>query len=364
MSKLKKDLSYVDKLLTKVKRDKNNLRHYPTTQYAKDFIHQLDILFMPYDEHNKERYALVCIDMTSRMIDAEPLKNKDSSSVVLGLKRIYKRKLLNQPNQIDTDAGSEFKGDFHKYLMSNNIKHKVALPNRHSQVALAENANKRIAKPLFKRMLEEELLTGVQSVQWKDDLADIVKEINKKTVIRMKKRKKVKAVDEFTCKGDACNLLDIGTKVRRMLDHPINAITKKRTGSKFRETDIRWSPEISVITNVLIKSYQPPLYLIDTNEHQNVAYTKNQLQVIDDNEKKPDKSSIRKIKKKKGKDVYILDSIVGKRKRNNRIEYLIKWKGFDDSDNTYESRKELLEDGLKEYIDDYEKEIKKINIIQ
>ena len=77
-----------------------------------------------------------------------------------------------------------------------------------------------------------------------------------------------------------------------------------------------------------------------------------------------DKSSIRKVKKKEGKDVYILDRIVGKRKHKNRIEYLIKWKGFDDSDNTYESRKELLEDGLKEYIDDYEKEIKKINIIQ
>ncbi len=100
---------------------------------------------MPYDEDNKERYALVCIDMTSRMIDAEPLKNEDSSSVVLGLKRIYKRKLLNKPNQIDTDSGSEFKGAFYTYLMSNNIKHKVALPNRHSQLALVENAKKRIA---------------------------------------------------------------------------------------------------------------------------------------------------------------------------------------------------------------------------
>ena len=78
----------------------------------------------------------------------------------------------------------------------------------------------------------------------------------------------------------------------------------------------------------------------------------------------PDKSSIRKVKKTKGKDVYILDKIVGKRKKNNRIEYLIKWKGFDDSDNTYESRKELLEDGLKQLIDDYEKQIKNIITIR
>ena len=352
MPKIKKDLSYVDKLLTKPRRDKKNLTHYPTTQYEKDFIHQIDILFMPYDEHNKERYALVCIDMSSRLIDAEPLKNKDSSSVVSGLKQIYKRKILKQPNQIDTDAGSEFKGAFHTYLMSNNIKHKVALPNRHSQVALAENANKRIAKPLFKRMLEEEILTGESSISWKDDLYDIVKEINKKTIIRNKKKKKSVNVNEFMCNGDACNLLDIGAKVRHILDYPINFINKKRTGSLFRETDIRWSPDVHIITNILIKSNQPPLYVIDNNE--NVAYTKNHLQLIDANEKMPIKSSIRKIKTTRGKDVYIIDKIVGKRKHKNKIEYLIKWKGFDDSDNTYESRKQLIEDNQKQIIDDYE----------
>ena len=352
MPKIKKDLTFVDKLLTKPRRDKKNLTHYPTTQYEKDFIHQIDILFMPYDEHNKERYALVCIDMSSRLIDAEPLKNKDSSSVVSGLKQIYKRKILNKPNQIDTDAGSEFKGVFHKYLMSNNIKHKVALPNRHSQVALAENANKRIAKPLFKRMLEEEILTGESSISWKDDLYDIVKEINKKTIIRNKKKKKSANVNEFMCNGDACNLLDIGAKVRHILDYPINFINKKRTGSLFRETDIRWSPDVHIITNILIKSNQPPLYVIDNNE--NVAYTKNHLQLIDANEKMPIKSSIRKIKTTRGKDVYIIDKIVGKRKHKNKIEYLIKWKGFDDSDNTYESRKQLIEDNQKQIIDDYE----------
>ena len=352
MPKIKKDLTFVDKLLTKPRRDKKNLTHYPTTQYEKDFIHQIDILFMPYDEHNKERYALVCIDMSSRLIDAEPLKNKDSSSVVSGLKQIYKRKILKQPNQIDTDAGSEFKGAFHTYLMSNNIKHKVALPNRHSQVALAENANKRIAKPLFKRMLEEEILTGESSISWKDDLYDIVKEINKKTIIRNKKKKKSANVNEFMCNGDACNLLDIGAKVRHILDYPINFINKKRTGSLFRETDIRWSPDVHIITNILIKSNQPPLYVIDNNE--NVAYTKNHLQLIDANEKMPIKSSIRKIKRTRGKDVYIIDKIVGKRKHKNKIEYLIKWKGFDDSDNTYESRKQLIEDNQKQIIDDYE----------
>ena len=33
---------------------------------------------------------------------------------------------------------------------------------------------------------------------------------------------------------------------------------------------------------------------------------------------------------------------------------MIKWRGFDDSDNTYESRKQLIEDNQKQIIDDYE----------
>ena len=54
-------------------------------------------------------------------------------------------------------------------------------------------------------MLEEEILSGVQSVNWTDDFYEIVKEINKKTLIQIKK-KKVKVNDkdnEYTCKGDA-----------------------------------------------------------------------------------------------------------------------------------------------------------------
>ncbi len=58
------------------------------------------------------------------------------------------------------------------------------LPNRHSQVALVENANKRIARPLFKRMLSEEILPGHLSVSWKTEfnLVDVIDDINKLTI--------------------------------------------------------------------------------------------------------------------------------------------------------------------------------------
>ena len=362
-NKNKKEIRYVDQLLKKPIKDKTNKSTYPSTLYKPNFIHQLDLLFLPYNEDNKHRYALVVIDMSTRLIDSEPLKNKDSKSVVDAIKKIYKRNILNMPSQIDSDSGSEFKGDFHQYLKQHNIKHKVALPNRHSQVGLAENANKRIAKPLFRRMLSEEILTGHSSISWKTELKDVVDDINQLTIKRNKikadkekKKPKPDILDEFKCTGDACNLIPEGTKVRYLLDFPIDYITKKKIGSTFRETDIRWSPEEHIITRILLKPNQSPLYILDNNA--NVAYRKDQIQIILSNETMPNKKSIRPLAVKKNKNVYIIDRLTQKRKNKGKIEYLVNWKGFDVSDATWEPRTQLIEDGMIDMIKAFETEKK------
>ena len=82
MKSNKKKGYYDDQLLKKPQKDKKNKSTFPTTLYKPNFIHQIDLLFLPYDEYNKERYSLVVIDMSTRLIDAEPIKSKDSKSVV------------------------------------------------------------------------------------------------------------------------------------------------------------------------------------------------------------------------------------------------------------------------------------------
>ena len=50
---------------------------------------------------------------------------------------------------------------------------------------------------------------------------------------------------------------------------------------------------------------------------------------------------------------YVVDKVVNKRtnrRRNGRVEYLIKWKGYDDKDNTWEPRENLdCEDLIEEF---------------
>ena len=102
---------------------------------------------------------MVVIDIGSRSIDAEPLSKRDSQAVVEAMSIIYRRRILSKPKIITVDQGSEFKANFKKYCDQEQIFIKYAKPYRHRQVALVESANGRIAKQLFERMIEEEMLT-------------------------------------------------------------------------------------------------------------------------------------------------------------------------------------------------------------
>ena len=152
-------------------------------------------------------------------------------------------------------------------------------------------------------MLSEEILTGHNSISWKLELKDVVDDINKLTIkrnkikeLKDKKKPEPDILDEFKCSGDACRLIPEGTKVRYLLDSPID-FKGKKIGSKFRETDIRWSLDEHIITRILLKQNQTPLYLLDNNP--NVAYRKDQIQLILPSEIMPHKKNIRPITKKK-----------------------------------------------------------------
>lgn len=254
--------------------------------YPDNFIHQADILFLPQD--GKYRYALVVVDIGTRIVDAEPMKNKTPKDVIRGMEKIYDRGILELPSRrIDTDSGSEFKGDFKKWLKKHKLITRTAKPNRHRQMAVVERKNQSIGKKLFMRMIEQEILTGETSREWVDDLPNVISEINELP----HSPKKVSLVsNEPLCKGDSCKLLSQGTVVRVALDAPRDFVTEKRLHGGFRDSDIRWDHKPRKIMETIIQPGMPPLYLINNEDggvDRSAAYTKNQLQVIKDNEQLP-----------------------------------------------------------------------------
>lgn len=340
----------VDELLKKPKRDRGYEMPQFVKTYPKNYKHQVDTLYLPTDTSSKnEKYALVVVDVGSRLVDAEPMKQHSASEVIKALTTIYKRKILSKPEKMYFDSGSEFKGAFLPWLKNQGISHRVAKVSRHRQNALAEYKNKIIGKMLFKRMLEEEFLTNEPSTQWVTHLPKVIRDINKKI-----KGKPVKTRKSLTCVGESCNMLEQGTKVRVQLDAPLDFLSGKRLNGNFRETDIRYDPKIKTITHTLIKVNQPPLYVLDNDE--STAYTKKQLLVVKPNELKPRTESILPVGKKKGQDTYKVEKILSHKLNGSKRLYQVKWVGYDKP--TWEPRDKLLKD-VPSVVNKYESSIKK-----
>ena len=317
-------MSIVDALFRKVKPDKGV--NMPTFQRPlPNEEQQGDILFLPSDRGYK--YALVVADVGSRLTEAEPIKDKTNVTVLKAFKKIYNRNILKLPKQIDFDDGSEFKGTVSKFFKDQDIIVHVAIPHRHRQQAIVERKNQLIGTKLFKRMIEEELLTGEPSTQWVDELKDIIKTMN----ANQKKQKIKKPDDKYITSGESHIILSEGTKVRVALNAPIDVVTQKRLHGKFRDTDIRWKIKPNTIKQVIIQPNQPVMYLVDDengNTDHRQAYTKNQLLPVKDNERAANEKAIRPLKKQKGQQVYRIEKIVDSKKEKNKLFYLVKWVGF------------------------------------
>lgn len=297
--------------------------------FEKGIYYQADVLYMPEDEGYK--YILVCVDMYDSSVDAEPIKDvlSKDNDILKGFKKIFRRKYLDYPLIITMDSGSEFKQkSVYKYLKKHNINVKYALAGRSRQLANVERMNQTIGTILTKRMTSQELLTGEISREWVDDLPELIEVLNEK---KKKPLKKEISEDPIANKYSG-NLLKMGQKVRIQLDKPKDTVKGNRLYGSFRSGDIRWTPEIHRITEILLKPGFPPMYLTDIDDM--VARTKNQLQKVSGREEEPNP-----LYNRGDSEFYIISKIVDRKVENNKTYYLVKWKGYSDNENTWEPSK-------------------------
>jgi hypothetical protein len=249
---------------------------------VKNAVHQVDLLFLPTDKGGF-KYLLVCVDVFSRKVDCQPLKNKSAASVLSGIKKIYSRPTLDFPQKIEVDSGSEFNEPFSSFMKDKNILIRVAKEGRHRQQGIVERYNEIIGKALFTEMNIKELETGKISKEWLKYYKGIIKEINKKDNITKVKNNPPMA------SGSSKQLLSIGDKVLVQLDNPKTLMGEKLKG-KFRAGDVKYSPIVRVIKEIILKPNSPPMYLLNGHTGDRniepVAYTKNQLLLLSPDEVK------------------------------------------------------------------------------
>jgi DNA mismatch repair ATPase MutS len=229
------------------------------------------------------KYCLTVVDAYNKKVDAEPLKDKTPKAVVKGLKNIYHREILLPPDTLQFDQGKEFKGEVQEYLKGEGIRVKYTLTNRHRQNALAEAKNKQIGKTILEYQNEKEMETGKRVKTWVNALPHLIKYLNE----NLPKRPKLS--DEVITTKYSADLIPLHTKVRAVLDYSVNAYDGSKLDNKFRVGDARWNKEPRTVEKIILNPNMPPMYQLNGNNNgfdNRVAYTKNQLQIISEKEKK------------------------------------------------------------------------------
>lgn len=303
---------------------KDTRENMPETQVpTRNAVHQIDLIFLPND--NGYRYALVAVDLATSHFDAEPLKTKVPLEVRKALQAIYKRKYLSLPTILEVDSGSEFKGEFAQFFAPK-LEIRTKKPGRHRSQAVVEAKNSYLSTVLGQIMLNQELLTGVVSTDWVLHLRGVVDAVNSETA---------HAPREFNepprCSGKSCELLDEGTKVRIPLENPVQFADGKKLSGKFRRGDVRWETEPRTITQVLLRPNQPPMYVV--SGLPKVGYTRNQLQLVAEDEALPTATAQTK---------FVVESLLDRRREKGRVELLVKWKGY--TEPTWEPRANIVKD--------------------
>jgi len=245
---------------------------------------------------------------------------------------------------LETDPGSEFKSALAALMIEHNVELRYGKKGRHRQQSVVENRNYAIGYALNQRMASIEQITGQTSRDWVSFLPTVISAFNEQTrdkALKMGKKPKDPVDLGPRCdKKGGCDLLEEGTSVRVILEEPRDNVTDEVLYGKFRAGDRRWDDCVRKIYQVLIRPDQPVLYVVtspDSDKPDKVAYTRQQLQVTQNNEPEPDanklnirgnQAQLTGSKISKSNQDFRVHSLQERRKNGNKkeIEFLVRWR--------------------------------------
>lgn len=300
-----------------------------------DFNFMADVLYLP-ETKQKYKFLLVVVDLASNEFDIEPLRSIDTKITAEAFQTMMKRKYLNFPKVIRTDGGSEFKDKFTKMLTKNEVLQKVAMTKRHKQMAAVESLNKQLGRLFNGYMNLMEKKTGKVYREWTDVLNVVRDDLNQ--IRKFEITKDVSEYDYPMFDPESEPKYNVGDTVHEKLDHPENALGNKQPTENFRVGDVRYSMVPKKIEKIIyMNTYPYYRYMLSGNNK--ASYSEYEL-----------------IKSRFQTERYQVKSIIDVRQVGRRKEYLVWWKGYKKNQSTWEPKANLIKDGLKNMIDEFEAE--------
>lgn len=295
-------------------------KNFPRRQTVVKGIHDLyqaDLVEMkPYSRINKGyKYILTVIDCFSKVSNAVPLKNKSGQSITEGMKHIL-QKIGKGIKNLQTDDGTEFfNKQFSQLMKKHNINHYSTFSEK--KAAIVERFNRTLKTAMYKKFSER------GSYIWHDILPILITNYNKR------KHRTIGMKPIEVNKSNERTVLD------RIRKNTKPAIDKKKP-SKFSIGD---QVRISKYKHVFAKGYLPNW----TNE----VFTVHRVQptIPETYILKDSKGEIlyggfygHELLKSKVGNVYLVEKVL--RKKGNKI--LVRWLGFNKSEDSWIDKKDLL----------------------
>jgi hypothetical protein len=320
-----------------------------------DYNFMADLLELPNteatddDEDPKDGYKflLVVVDLATHEFDIEPLRKKEAPEILSAFKKMMKRKILNLPySSIATDGGNEFMGDFAKFMKDNKIFHKRTVSGRHTQQSMVENLNRMLGRLFNGYMNKVEEETGKTYRKWDDKIDYIREALNEfRKIDNLPSKKELVDVIPSQSFVDIKPKYKVGDMVFFQLDRPQNALGYTQSTDNFREGDYRWDRFPKQITAVLYYNGKVPVrYLLEGQE--NVSYTEQQL--------KPATGFTQ------NQSLFRIERIIDRQnvgtKKKPIYNYKVWFKGYKKANAKFINEKSLIDDGLKDALDEYDAE--------
>ena len=285
---------------------------------------QIDLVDMRSfkDENDGFQYILTSIDAFSRVANAIPLKNKTGQVTFEGIKKLMKQK---QPLKIHCDEGNEFYNKFVLgYLKENNIR--IYSTKSKYKASIVERFNRTLKEKMWR------YFTFSNSYRYIDILKDFVKSYNnsyhrtlKMKPIEVNKKNFNKVfLNIYGFNNDTISKEEILYKPKFYINDYVRISLDKNIFEKGYTPN--WSKQVYYIDKVIFRD-KPTFSLKDLNNNPvEKYYYEQQLQKVDINS-----IGVFDIEK-------IIDTRINKKKEK---EYLVKWKNYPSSYNSWVHQSDL-----------------------
>jgi len=262
------------------------------------------------------KYILMCIDVFSKFVWAQPLKSKDATSICTAFKKVLN--LGRQPYKVRTDKGGEFVNTKFKNLLKIHDIQFFTSQNEDIKCSIVERVNRTIKGKMWR------YFTHFSTFKWIDILNKLIHNYNH-SYHRSIKEKPVNVKHDnqyqiwktlYPVKAQGISILNIGDHVR---------ISKFR--QKFDKGYIpRWTEEIFIIDNIIKRPVV--VYTIKDLQGEKIEGTFY-------------KEELQKVLLEKDK-IYKIENIIKKRTlKGGRVQYLVKWFGYPEKFNEWVDRTDL-----------------------